>query len=505
MKPKVLLIDDEPINLLTFRAFLEEDGYDIFSAGDGVLGIEQARELSPDVILLDVMMPGLDGFDVCRTLRRDPLIGHVPIIIVTALHDSASRLAGLQAGADDFLTKPCVRDEIRARVRTIVSLNRFRTIAEQRARFEQLYDLAPVAIVVTSELGVVVAANPHAERLLAGEDGGPLTGRSIVERFGPDAATVLGVALATALEGAPMPPQEIRRRRGQEDQVLRMRGTSIPDGGNRRAMLILSDVTAEVHGREALETLNRELDSLVRSRTRQLEDANSLLLSYASFVSHDLRTPLSVAKGYLSMIQEGAVPLANASALVANAYQATITMEELVQNILQLAHDEHMGAGPSRDVEIDPVPIIHHVWAHVARMVPHGARKFTVHPLPWVRASPLLLERVFYNLLTNAAKYSVTRPSPCIDVGTHQGGPDKVIYVRDNGVGFDHRDAAKLFRDFSRLPGAVDGESLGLGLSLAARLVRGRGGRIWAEGQPGVGATFFVAFGASGEPTRSAG
>lgn len=498
MKPKVLLVDDEKLNLMTFEAFLADDGYELHCAEDGRIAIELARAISPDLILLDVMMPGLDGFAVCQEIRRDPELGHVPIIIVTALHDSASRLQGLQAGADDFLTKPCSRDEIRARVRTIVSLNRFRTIAEQRARFEQLYDSAPVAIVVTDENGVVQTANPLAEALLAGVAKQLLPGRCLEERFGPDAATVVAAAIAAALSNDPLPAQEVRRETVGARQILSVRATSIPEAGRRRAMLIFNDVTSEVQARETVETMNRALDELVRARTRQLEEANELLLSYASFVSHDLRSPLSVVKGYLSMVQEGAVPLAEAGRIIEGAYNGTIMMQELVQNILQLAQEEHAGARAGSDIMTDPTPIVQHVWSHVMGLFPHQNRRFTVKPLLPVNASALLIERVFYNLMTNAAKYSLQREEPVIEVGVMEMDAGSAIYIRDNGVGFDHRDADKLFREFSRLPGATKGEGLGLGLSLAARLVRGHGGQIWAEGQAGNGATFYVQF---GEPT----
>eukprot|EP01036_Dinobryon_divergens_P059948 gene59948-79948_t len=246
----------------------------------------------------------MDGFAVCRHVRADPVIGRIPIIVVTALDDDRSRLEGLRAGADDFLTKPCRREEIRARVRTVASLNRFRAIAEQSERFQRLYELAPAAIVLADGAGKIVAANRLAGVLL-GNTERPLEGESIGARFDEASERVVRTLIATALQGVAGAAREVRRRSGTGETIMQVRAAAIPDSGEKLAMLVFDNVTEEVRARHALETMNRELDSLVRARTSQLEEANALLLSYASFVSHDLRSPLTVMKGYLSMLKEG--------------------------------------------------------------------------------------------------------------------------------------------------------------------------------------------------------
>src|SRR5690606_24842412 len=106
-------------------------GYKIMSAHNGPAALQKADEMMPDLILLDVMMPGMDGFEVCRRLRAAPKLAEVPIIILTALDDRASRLRGIEAGADDFLTKPADRQELRLRVKTILRLDRYRTLLTQ--------------------------------------------------------------------------------------------------------------------------------------------------------------------------------------------------------------------------------------------------------------------------------------------------------------------------------------------------------------------------------------
>lgn len=139
MKSTILIVDDNVASRETLESVLVGDGYSLHMAEDGRQALEKADALHPDLILLDVMMPGMDGFEVCRRLRSTPGLVEVPIILLTALDDSASRIEGIQSGADDFLSKPFDRQELRARVRTITRLNRYRTLLEQR---ENLRDMA---------------------------------------------------------------------------------------------------------------------------------------------------------------------------------------------------------------------------------------------------------------------------------------------------------------------------------------------------------------------------
>ncbi len=126
----ILIVDDAVANRETLRELLNADNFQLVEAADGPTALRLAAETPPDLVLLDVMMPGMDGYEVCRRLRADARLAEMPIIMVTALDDQASRLAGIEAGADDFITKPYNRVELRARVRTISRLNRYRRLLE---------------------------------------------------------------------------------------------------------------------------------------------------------------------------------------------------------------------------------------------------------------------------------------------------------------------------------------------------------------------------------------
>ncbi len=139
MTSTILIVDDDPAGRQTLESILDEQGYQLEFAENGAQALQMIRKILPDVILLDVMMPGMDGFEVCRQVRSDPAIAEIPIIMLTALDDRRSFLNGLESGADDYLTKPYDRHELRARLLGITRLNRYRKLQDDRTNIEQAH------------------------------------------------------------------------------------------------------------------------------------------------------------------------------------------------------------------------------------------------------------------------------------------------------------------------------------------------------------------------------
>ena len=122
MSARVLVVDDVEPNVRLLEAKLTLEYYDVVTAGDGVTALARAAADQPDIVLLDVMMPGMDGFETCRRLKADPATRHIPVVLVTALDGREDRIRGLEAGADDFVTKPIDDVILFARVRSLVRL-----------------------------------------------------------------------------------------------------------------------------------------------------------------------------------------------------------------------------------------------------------------------------------------------------------------------------------------------------------------------------------------------
>jgi len=150
-KSTILIVDDEPFGRETLESILEPEGYDLVMAENGYQAIEKALAIQPDVILLDVMMPGMNGFEVCRRIRSEKQLAEIPILFLTALDDRQSLLSGLEAGADEFISKPFDRYELRARLLGITRLNRFHKLSEERSNLEHAHAELKAAYEATIE------------------------------------------------------------------------------------------------------------------------------------------------------------------------------------------------------------------------------------------------------------------------------------------------------------------------------------------------------------------
>lgn len=159
MTARVLVVDDILPNVKLLEAKLKAEYYDVVTALNGPEALKKVAEASPDVVLLDVMMPGMDGFEVCRQIKSDPKVAHVPVVMVTALTDSEDRVRGLENGADDFLSKPVNDVALMARVRSLVRMKM--TVDELRAR-----EVTATQLGVNDDASVMSQPTDHANVLL---------------------------------------------------------------------------------------------------------------------------------------------------------------------------------------------------------------------------------------------------------------------------------------------------------------------------------------------------
>ena len=166
MKKKILIVDDQLAMHEALQALLSNQGYELAFASDGKEALTKAAQLIPDLILLDVMMPDMDGFEVCQRLRADSTLAQVPIIIVTALDNRDSRLRGIEAGADDFIFKPCDKHELQARIKTITNLNRYRRLLTEQAKFKWMIENSDEANLLLNKDNQILYANSKARLYL---------------------------------------------------------------------------------------------------------------------------------------------------------------------------------------------------------------------------------------------------------------------------------------------------------------------------------------------------
>ena len=236
----------------------------------------------------------------------------------------------------------------------------------------------------------------------------------------------------------------------------------------------------------------RALAVELEASARRLEGANAELDAFSSSVSHDLRAPLRAINGFSRLLLDeysGNLP-ADAQRYLGLIGKNTEDMSTMIDGLLAFSRPGQQQVA-KRPVDIDALA------RRVVLELEQGPElegrevEISVGALPPAQADPTLLKQVLVNLVDNALKYTRDEDVARIEIGSYEADAVPVYFVRDNGVGFDMRYADKLFQVFQRLHRAEDYEGTGLGLALAARIVKRHGGRIWAEAKPGEGAAFY--------------
>jgi PAS domain S-box-containing protein len=267
-------------------------------------------------------------------------------------------------------------------------------------------------------------------------------------------------------------------------------------GALRGFSVIARDITERRKAEEEIRNLNQQLEQRVHERTAELEATNKELEAFTYSVSHDLRAPLRHIAGFSKMLVEDAGGSLKPEAwhYLQRIQEGTHRMGALVDDLLSLTR---LGRHEIR-VQVTGIESI--VSAVITELKPDTEGRvveWKIGNLPFVEADPALLKVVFQNLLSNAVKYTRPRANAVIEVGAEQMEDEQVVYVRDNGVGFNMKYADKLFGVFQRLHRAEDFEGTGVGLATVQRIVQKHGGRIWVEAELDKGATFYLALGSA--------
>ncbi len=469
----ILIVDDEPAGRQALEGLLLPLDYHLTFAGNGVEALTKAAALIPDLILLDVMMPVMNGFEACRRLRAHPFLAEVPIIMITALDDHDALVQGLEAGADDFLSKPFDRVALRARVKTIIRLNRYRRLLLERARFEWVVEHADDGYLLISESDAVLYANSKASLYL-----GLVAGKRkpVAKNFLEVARQQYRLEPQRAWADWPhqsaesLPPRYLVRAESPTANAfwLQVDVLNIPTGPEANRLIRLRDVTAQ-------HAMQRDV------------------WQFHAMISHKLNTPMMGMLNSLDLLARDVANLSRAEIAEISqiAFATTQRFHEAIQDIVQYLNAPTLarhGVGFKLSQLRSIVNEIAANWGIKAVAVTYQNELDNSRVLFSGRA----LELVLQEILENAKKFH-PRQAPQVEIAASlsSDGRQALIKISDDGLRLAPQQLAQLqtpyYQAEKQMTGQVNG--MGLGLAMVAALMWEVGGncRVYnREAGPGL-------------------
>ncbi len=488
-KANILVIDDTPENLHLLSAMLTEQGYKVRSVTKGSAGLRGAQTAPPNLILLDVNMPEMNGYEVCQHLKADQRTCEIPVIFISALGDVLDKVKAFQVGGVDYITKPFQVEEVLARVENHLMICNLRSsLQQQNARLQQEIRVSEAAIrhrqQAEEKFAKAFRASPSPIAITTLSEGRfidvnssylRMSGYSLEEIIGHTAAELnLGIcsqkydkAVQELLTTGSLQNQEFDfRTKSGELRVVLLSIELIDLSGVQCALNIVNDITEH----------------------KRLEN------EFISLVSHELRTPLTSLIGSLDLLGTGQLGTLTAKGqhVLNIAITNTERLNRLVNDILDL---ERMKLGK---IALQPVKCnVADLMVQAAQAMQSMAQgaKITLVTEPIVaeiRVDPDRMLQTLTNLLSNAIKFS--EPGSSVWLRSRLHSDSLQIEVQDQGRGIPTDKLQTIFERFQQVDASDSRKKggTGLGLTICRNIVEQHDGKIWVESTLGQGSIFYV-------------
>lgn len=522
-RKRILLIDDDQVSLESLREVLEQAGHETMTTTDGRQGLALAQSQSPDLIVLDLLLPGLDGYQICEILKGDPRYAHIPILMLTGVFITSEDMQrGLQVGAERYLlkvdacvAKPPAYDQLLREVHVLLGqATALPTPEKNLVLVVDDDDLSREALkqTLSSEGYPVVTAADGKEGWARFQSSDPslvlldvhmpeLDGLEVLQRI-RDQTTDVAVMMMTAFGSEESAVQAMKQgadgylvKPFQSWQIMPAVKENLEKTRlrrlNRQLMARLRDSNVcLVEKHRALQAQNAAMQEAYRC----LQDAEQMWPNVVGMIVHDLKNPLNVMLISLDLLatDSGGVLIKEQREILRSANLAGQQMRHLISNLLEVQRLED-GKMP---VRLQVVDLALTLRVTVRQAQPLADQKDTAlllqvaDTLPRVLADVDLTPRIVANLLDNAIKF--TPPNGQITVTAEPGEQEIVVCVADSGPGIPADQQTHIFEKFSQVAqGLRDGKaSVGLGLAFCKLAVEAQGGHIWVESEPGQGSRF---------------
>jgi len=534
MGRKIVVVDDSPTQRTSISLALERNGYQVVQGVNGLEAITLTYRENPDLLVSDIMMPELTGYQVCRLLKNDPTMEDLPIILLTSLDHQEHRFWGKEAGADSYVLKTEDSSPLEKEVERLLAEKKRLPEAERerkgspalarrgaQARLTDLLDRLLFEATVANRIREIGRFGGNLERSLQGffdffQDlidyqigllslataNGPLL---VAHLRGKVPVALFKSAKETAgkegllkdkqlVQERILNPECLSQEKSPQESTLAALSvpfsTALQEGG--LAVFSTNPYTEETHN--TLKLAARELEPVLKF-SLQAEALERLKADFTAMIVHDLRSPLMGVLSTAAVVGDGLVGPVNEEQKkwLAKIEASGRSMADLINNFLDLSKLE---AGHIELVKQD-VDLSQLIRENIDNYVVLAQeKKITLKgqvpsSSPCIKADPHRLEQVLGNLLSNAIKF--TGEGGAIEVGAQQNGAEAKVWVKDSGVGIPPHEIGQIFEKYQQaMAGKVSKyKGTGLGLVICKMIVEAHGGKIWVESREGKGTTFF--------------
>ncbi len=461
----ILVVDDSPPTRMFFRRSLEMQGYRVLTAEDGKSGAAEAMSSLPDLILLDKEMPGMDGFQVSKTLRQNQQTRGIPILMISSESDISERIRGLEMGADDFIPKGVSSGELNSKIRAFLRIKDLQDqLQKESDKLNQIFRFLHEPVAICSADDHLVLSSKVFLHLF---------------RLPPDVIRFKSMT-------------EIFRTVGVDDSTIETLAGGCQD--DVQFSITVDGKQTHLRGRTAPIALEKEEHAMAyifRDITREVED-EKMKADFHSMIAHDLRSPMSVIQGYVSLMASGKTGEINSTQkeFLGNVGRKIKEMTTLLNDFLDMSK---MDAGfvNLKRTNLELSGLLGEVAKDLGPMAASKAITVTledIEPGLWVDADPLRLTQILRNLMSNAIKYN--KENGWIKVAAKAEDGFARVIISDGGIGMSAEEQAVLFQPYTRGKTERQIKGVGLGVVIVKKLVEAHGGSVDVDSTPGEGSTF---------------
>jgi PAS domain S-box-containing protein len=497
-KIRVLFVDDEEANLKAFKTTFRRE-MDVFLAGSGKDALDLLEKEEIHVIISDQRMPGMTGSEFLAVAKeRHPKIMRM---LLTGFADMEAVVAAVnRGGIYSYATKPWDANDLSLRIQQAFEIHQLREDKEKLLhRYQQIFNTSGDPIVIVDHRGAILEANSACGRLL--EMPMDELGRSKFTDHIEEPERLVR-SLREKRSGTEFVNVDltVRTAKGNTLDCL-MTATYLGKRmhGRDTFQAVIKDITDRKQEEKRIRKLNSDLDKRVAARTGQLLEALEDLGSFSYTVAHDLRSPLKNIAALSEHLHEHAASKGTDSEEVSFSERINKSAQRLLELVDDLLNFSQTNTRELERREVVLGPLVEQVVSEQVAESRLEQIHVSITEGQVVLADAPMLKVVLHNLLSNALKFTRDRKEPSIEIGYRRDGDRDVLFVKDNGVGFDARHKDQAFGAFKRLHKADQFEGTGVGLAIVHRIVSKHGGEVWAESEIGQGTTILFTLPIPGE------